>query len=644
MKKTVNYLLILLSCTILLSNCSDDYNDQYLRNEIDKIKTDLASLKKQVSSLETVVNAQHNGKVITNVEKLSNNKGNKITFNDGTSIEVLNGESAPVIGVQESEGIYYWTITTDGKTNFLVDKDKKKLPVSGKDGQNGSNGQNGQDGKDADKPEIAIDANGYWTVNGAQIKDAKGNIVKAQGDSFFKSVEENEENVTFVLADESTILIPKSAGTFLMFESEDGNPSFVFNPGQAQRLRIKFANIESMEIISQPSGWTTNIHRPDKYVNVVAPKNGYGIGEIKLQGIDKNGLTYLAIVKVSIAGQGFSAIDGVFILNEGNMTTENGSLIYIAPDGKLYDYAYDSANGTELGNVTQDLFINNGKMYIISQNGRKNPIGTGFQNDGMLVVANAETLKKEAAFNDELTTLSWPTHIAVLNDQNIFIRDNNGVYLFNSTTKELSLINGTKGASKNRMAVVNNKVFVPAGRNLLVLEAGQTTVSQTIDMGATISGTIKSKDEQLWVSTTGSPNKISKVNSQTYTVIQANNITEGKVSAGAGATPGITAKGDTLYYSGASTKIYRHIFSKNESKLMVDAKSLVDNANIVYNNIGVHPRTGKVYLNTIKAYGWDFLINNISVFDLEGSTPVLDHNYQNYTHFPAGIFFTANFQ
>lgn len=77
---------------------------------------------------------------------------------------------------------------------------------------------------------------------------------------------------------------------------------------------------------------------------------------------------------------------------------------------------------------------------------------------------------------------------------------------------------------------------------------------------------------------------------------------------------------------------------------MVDAKTYVDNANIVYNNIAVHPRTGKVYLNTIKAFGWDFLINNISVFDLESATPVLDNNYQNYTHFPAGIFFPADFQ
>ncbi len=134
MKRTINYLFILMSCIVVFS-CSDDYDDSYLRGgEIDKIKTDIESLKKQVSSIETIVEALNQGKVITGVETLSDNKGYKITFNDATSIEVLNGEEAPVIGVKESDGIYYWTITTDGQTDFLTDKDGNKLPVSGKDG------------------------------------------------------------------------------------------------------------------------------------------------------------------------------------------------------------------------------------------------------------------------------------------------------------------------------------------------------------------------------------------------------------------------------------------------------------------------------------------------------------------------------
>lgn len=633
MKKVVHYLLVAL-LSIGLFSCGDDYDDTFLREEIENIKKDLASLKTQVTSMQTVVDALNEGKVITDVEKLSDNKGHKITFNDGTSIDILNGEKAPVIGIQEVDGIYYWTITTDGKTDFLLNKEDEKLPVSGKDGTPGNDGKT---------PQLAIDTEGYWTVDGERIKDVNDNLVEAKGDSFFKEILENEDVVTFVLADNSTIVIPKSGGTFLKFEKS----AVVFQPGRFQQLRFNYENIVSFEVIAQPEGWTTNIHQPSKYVNVEPPASGFSMGEIKLQGIDKNGQTYLAIVKVSLAGSGFSNTSGVFVLNEGNMTTENGSLIYISPDGQVLENVYRNANGTQLGNTTQDLCIYDNKIYIISQNGRTNPVGSGFENDGMLVVANAETLKKVAAYTDELNNLSWPTHIAVLDDNNIFIRDNYGVSRFNATTGELLLIPGTNGAVKNRMAVVSGKVFYYAGTKLSVLEKDATSVSNTIDMGGTISGIEKSKDGHLWVATTNG--KISKVNSTNYSIIKTNDVGIGSVASGVFATPGITSKGDTLYYGGGSMSIYRHIFSTGESKEMIDKatlKELVPDAAMVYNSMAVHPETGMVYLNTIKGYGWSFLVNNISVFDFDNAEDesVLYANYRNYTHFPAGFFFPANFK
>lgn len=633
MKKVVHYLLVAL-LSIGLFSCGDDYDDTFLREEIENIKKDLASLKTQVTSMQTVVDALNEGKVITEVEKLSDSKGHKITFNDGTSIDILNGEKAPVIGIQEVDGIYYWTITTDGKTDFLLNKEDEKLPVSGKDGTPGNDGKT---------PQLAIDTEGYWTVDGERIKDVNDNLVEAKGDSFFKEILEDEAVVTFVLADNSTIVIPKSGGTFLKFEKS----AVVFQPGRFQQLRFNYENIVSFEVIAQPEGWTTNIHQPSKYVNVEPPASGFSMGEIKLQGIDKNGQTYLAIVKVSLAGSGFSNTSGVFVLNEGNMTTENGSLIYISPDGQVLENVYRNANGTQLGNTTQDLCIYDNKIYIISQNGRTNPVGSGFENDGMLVVANAETLKKVAAYTDELNNLSWPTHIAVLDDNNIFIRDNYGVSRFNATTGELLLIPGTNGAVKNRMAVVSGKVFYYAGTKLSVLEKDATSVSNTIDMGGTISGIEKSKDGHLWVATTNG--KISKVNSTNYSIIKTNDVGIGSVASGVFATPGITSKGDTLYYGGGSMSIYRHIFSTGESKEMIDKatlKELVPDAAMVYNSMAVHPETGMVYLNTIKGYGWSFLVNNISVFDFDNAEAesVLYANYRNYTHFPAGFFFPANFK
>ena len=62
MKKTINFFLILLSSAILFS-CS--YDDDFLKEEIDKIKTDLSALTTQANSLQTMVEALNAGKVIT---------------------------------------------------------------------------------------------------------------------------------------------------------------------------------------------------------------------------------------------------------------------------------------------------------------------------------------------------------------------------------------------------------------------------------------------------------------------------------------------------------------------------------------------------------------------------------------------------
>lgn len=109
---------------------------------------------------------------------------------------------------------------------YLKDKEGNKLPVSG--------------------PKITIDSEGYWTAGGVRIKDANGELVKAQGDFFFQEINDDEDTVEFVFADGTSIVIPKSSGTFLSFDVS----SVVFNAGQSQRLKFKFANIKSIEVVS----------------------------------------------------------------------------------------------------------------------------------------------------------------------------------------------------------------------------------------------------------------------------------------------------------------------------------------------------------------------------------------------------------
>lgn len=329
--------------------------------------------------------------------------------------------------------------------------------------------------------------------------------------------------------------------------------------------------------------------------------------------------------------------NGTFVLSE------NSSLLtFISPEGRVTGDAYTDVNGTKLGSVNQDIFIYNHKMYIVSQNGG---------NDGYLVITNAETLKKEKGFQDELKgKVTMPTHVAVLGDDDIYLNDQSargkGVKLFHPSTGEVTTIEGTSKTLKKTMAVANGKLFVAADNQLLVIEKGKNAITTSIEFEKRISGVIKSSDKNVWVADEGG--NISKVDAQSFAILQTNELSdEGAkkaIGSSVAASPSITAKGDTLYMSGLSSKIYRHIFSTEETKLMVDAKDYVENVGIIYNTCAVHPLSGEVYLNSIKGYGLDYLINNISVFDFSGNEPKLSANYKDYTAFPAGTFFTYNFE
>lgn len=328
--------------------------------------------------------------------------------------------------------------------------------------------------------------------------------------------------------------------------------------------------------------------------------------------------------------------EGTFVLNEGNFGNPPSSLIFISPEEELTEEAYFKVNGTHLGDVCQDLWITNNKMYVISQNGG---------NDGMLVVANAETLKKETAFSKgELSALSMPTHVAVVNDNQVYIRDGKGVYLLNPSRNSLSFIAGTERAIKNRMAISDNKVFVGGNKSVFVLKDGK--VIHTIALESAPTGIIKASDGHIWVSTDGAVAQIAKISSKDYSVLQTNNLTGFNVSAGWGATPGISAKGDMIYFGNAGTTIYSHNFTTSETKELAKVGDYVQNASMAYNNLGVDPKDGNLFVTTIKGYGNDYLTNNISVFNFENKelkTPLVT-NFENKTRFPAGVFFTSSFE
>jgi len=181
MKKILSVLCI---ATLLFASCSDEYDDSKLWQNVNDLKDRIASLEKTVqtmnsdiSSIQSIVDAINARDYIVKVEELADKSGYTITFAKGNTITIkhgkdgIDGKDSPIIGIDIYEGIYYWTITTNGNKTWLLDNDGNKLKVSGVDGKTaydlavekgykgtleewleslkGSDGQNGSDGKSA---------------------------------------------------------------------------------------------------------------------------------------------------------------------------------------------------------------------------------------------------------------------------------------------------------------------------------------------------------------------------------------------------------------------------------------------------------------------------------------------------------------
>lgn len=115
------------------------------------------------------------------------------------------GTSYVVTIKQDTDGYYYWTLNG----NWMLDDNGQKVRVTG---------DNGKDGKDGITPQLKIEED-YWYISYDKgttwtklgyAKGADGTNGK-NGDSIFKSVTQDENNVYFTLADGITVFtVPKS--------------------------------------------------------------------------------------------------------------------------------------------------------------------------------------------------------------------------------------------------------------------------------------------------------------------------------------------------------------------------------------------------------------------------------------------------
>lgn len=267
MKKYLLMMLVVL--TGIVSSCKFDDEELWdsvddLANRVSAMESLTTQMNSDIAAMQAIVTAVENQVAVSEVEKLTD--GYILHFTNGTTATIKNGKDgangsngtdgedgkdgvngtdgkdgkdAPAMGIAKENGVYYWTLTVNGETDWLTDADGYKIPVTGADGADGDDGYSGSTGSSAKTPTLSVDNDGYWMVSyggtpeyilneGGDKISALGVDGKA-GVAQFLSVTATDESVTIVKNDaaQTTFVLPRIQS--LVFYDNEKNVADIKN-------------------------------------------------------------------------------------------------------------------------------------------------------------------------------------------------------------------------------------------------------------------------------------------------------------------------------------------------------------------------------------------------------------------------------
>ncbi|MCD8103376.1 MAG: DUF4988 and DUF4465 domain-containing protein [Alistipes sp.] len=359
-------LTLILSAALVFTGCS--YNDDDLWNAVDDLEDRVSKLEEvisrmntDISSLQTLINAVNQGDFITGFSETASGDGWIITLSSGETINLKHGTAgsdAPVIGVAEdTDGVYYWTVTVDGQTDWLRDGHGNRMPVTGARGETGA---------DAVTPVIGVDDEGYWTVdygNGPERIQSDGKDVMATDESYqylFTGYQDNGRYYTFYLANGEEVHVVKRIQASIVI---DADPQEYFRFGQERIFSITTENVSGSNATC-PRGWDIDLDIFNRELWIKAPAQGSGnssgIAQVSVTGSD--GATFYSTFQVYADTYELKIVDfeGSYWDALIDSPQYDGPLLYGSGESSqstLVDYKWYDQGNTELAS---HLLGNNG--------------------------------------------------------------------------------------------------------------------------------------------------------------------------------------------------------------------------------------------------------------------------------------------
>ncbi|KAF5038238.1 BspA type Leucine rich repeat region [anaerobic digester metagenome] len=172
------------------------------------------------------------------------------------------GGLIPVLGIKQfTDGLYYWTIDGD----WMTEEGGEMIRAQGVDGQDGANGITPQLKIENESWMLSVDNGSTWS----DLGKAKGE----DGDSFFQSVTQDEDNIYLNLVDGTIITLPKEKQLVILF---DESVDISITDGATKTLNYSIIGATEKTIVKAmgQNGWSAKVTPTDNEsgtITVTAP-------------------------------------------------------------------------------------------------------------------------------------------------------------------------------------------------------------------------------------------------------------------------------------------------------------------------------------------------------------------------------------
>ncbi len=179
---------------------------------------------------------------------------------------------------------------------------------------------------------------------------------------------------------------------------------------------------------------------------------------------------------------------GVFVVNEGNFRSGNGSLSFFSYDSaKIYNDIFFNVNQKLLGDVPYTMNFSGSYGYIVVNNSNK------------IEVVNADDMKSVKT----ITGLISPRYISFTGDGRAYISSlySDSIAIYSVSSGSVSGYVNAKGSTES-ILVVNSTAYAARWTNdnkILVINTINNKVTDSIEVGMEPESMVVDRNETLWV-------------------------------------------------------------------------------------------------------------------------------------------------